>query len=190
MEYTIGEGEAAMYGPKMDFMAIDALGREWQLATVQLDYALPTRFGLEYTDADGSKKTPIMIHCALIGAVERFMSLYLEHTAGWLPFWVAPENVRILTVNADAKDYATKVADVLEHVVLEEPIEKNKVRYTIDDSDESLGKKIRRAVEMKIPVVLIVGPKDAKEGMVSVRLRDKEEKVKLEDLAEYLLKVK
>ncbi|MDO5475149.1 MAG: threonine--tRNA ligase, partial [Candidatus Saccharibacteria bacterium] len=97
MDYFIGIGEAAMYGPKMDFMAVDAIGREWQLATVQLDYALPTRFNLEYTDADGTKKTPIMIHCALIGSIERFMSVYLEHTAGWLPMWCAPENDRIMT---------------------------------------------------------------------------------------------
>lgn len=189
MDYFIGEGEAAMYGPKMDFMAEDALGREWQLATVQLDYAMPTRFHLEYTDADGSKKTPVMIHCALIGSIERFMSVYLEHTAGWLPMWCAPENVRILTVNDQVSDYVAKIKDVLDGVVLNEPIENNKLRISIDDSADSLGKKIRRATEMKIPCVIIVGPKDAEEGIVSVRLRDKEEKVALSDLAEYIKKV-
>ena len=167
MDYFIGVGEAAMYGPKMDFMAVDAISREWQLATVQLDYALPARFKLEYTDADGTKKTPIMIHCALIGSIERFMSVYLEHTAGWLPMWCAPENVRILTVNDKTSDYVKKITDILDGVVLEEPIKKNKIRYSVDESADSLGKKIKRATDLKIPAVLIVGPKDAEAGVAS-----------------------
>lgn len=190
MDYFIGVGEAAMYGPKMDFMAVDAIGREWQLATVQLDYALPARFKLEYTDADGTKKTPIMIHCALIGSIERFMSVYLEHTAGWLPMWCAPENVRILTVNDKTADYVAKITSVLDSTVLNEPLPQNHIRYTIDDSADSLGKKIKRATDMKIPAVLIVGPKDAEANTVSVRLRDKEEKVALTDLAGFLEKLK
>ncbi|MBR5647519.1 threonine--tRNA ligase [Candidatus Saccharibacteria bacterium] len=189
MDYFIGEGEAAMYGPKMDFMAEDALGREWQLATVQLDYAMPTRFHLEYTAEDGSKKTPIMVHCALLGAIERFMSIYLEHTAGWLPMWCAPENVRILTVNDQVSDYVAKITDVLDNTVLSEPLPNNKIRYSVDDSADSLGKKIRRATEMKIPAVIIVGPKDAEEGIVSIRLRDKEEKITLAELSDYLCKL-
>ncbi len=186
MDYFIGVGEAAMYGPKMDFMAVDAIGREWQLATVQLDYALPARFKLEYTDVDGTKKTPIMIHCALIGSIERFMSVYLEHTAGWLPMWCAPENVRILTVNDKVTDYVAKIVAILEDTVLNDPLPQNHIRYTVDDSADSLGKKIRRATDMKIPAVLIVGPKDAEAGTVSVRLRDKEEKVALTDLVKFL----
>lgn len=189
MDYFIGVGEAAMYGPKMDFMAVDAIGREWQLATVQLDYALPARFKLEYTDADGTKKTPIMIHCALIGSIERFMSVYLEHTAGWLPMWCAPENVRILTVNDKTADYVAKITSVLDSTVLNEPLPQNHIRYTIDDSADSLGKKIKRATDMKIPAVLIVGPKDAVANTVSVRLRDKEEKVALTDLAEFIERI-
>lgn len=186
MDYYIGKGEAAMYGPKMDFMAIDALGREWQLATVQLDYAMPTRFHLEYTDADGQKKTPIMIHCALIGSIERFMSVYLEHTAGWLPMWCAPESVRVLTVNDKVSDYASKVADILDDTCLDDPLPGRPVRYTIDDTADSLGKKIKRATELKIPAILIIGPKDANAGTVSVRLRDREENIKLTELSEYL----
>ncbi|MBQ3310027.1 threonine--tRNA ligase [Candidatus Saccharibacteria bacterium] len=198
MDYFIGEGEAAMYGPKMDFMAVDALGREWQLATVQLDYAMPSRFGLEYVAEDGTKRTPIMIHCALIGSIERFMSVFIEHTAGWFPFWCAPEQVRILTVGAGASsaaqgamndqimNYVGKITKILDGVVLEEPIKRNDLRYEVDSSTDSLGKKIKRATEMKIPCVLIVGPKDAEAGEVSVRLRDKEEKVKLDELAGYL----
>ncbi|MBO7664279.1 threonine--tRNA ligase [Candidatus Saccharibacteria bacterium] len=190
MEYFIGVGEAAMYGPKMDFMAEDALGREWQLATVQLDYAMPQRFGLEYTAADGTKKTPIMIHCALIGSIERFLSVYIEHTAGWFPFWMAPEQVRVLTVNEAANDYAGKVEEILKKVVLNDPIRNSELRYSVDDSTDSLGKKIKRATEYKIPALLIVGPKDAENGEVSVRLRDKEEKVKLDELENYLLNLK
>ena len=186
MNYFVGVGEAAMYGPKMDFMAEDALGREWQLATVQLDYALPERFNLEYVAEDGSKKRPVMIHCALVGSIERFMSVFIEHTAGWFPFWCAPEQVRILTVNDTVSDYVDKIKEILQTVVLDTPVKNNFLRYEIDNTGESLGKKIRRATEMKIPCVLIVGPKDAEEGVVSVRLKDKEEKVKLTELADYL----
>ena len=186
MDYYIGKGEAAMYGPKMDFMAVDALDREWQLATVQLDYAMPARFHLEYTDADGAKKTPIMIHCALIGSIERFMSIYLEHTAGWLPMWCAPENVRILTVNDHISDYVGKITSILDSVELNDPLPRNELRYTVDDSADSLGKKIRRATNMKIPCVIIVGPKDAESGTVSLRLRDREEKIRLEELADFI----
>lgn len=188
MDYFIGIGEAAMYGPKMDFMAIDALGRKWQLATVQLDYAMPQRFGLEYTDVDGAKKTPIMVHCALIGSIERFMSVFIEHTAGWFPLWCAPEQVRVLTVNDAAKGYAEKVAKKLQTMELNEPIEHNKLRFTVDDRNESLGKKIREATKMKIPCVLIVGPKDEATEQVSVRQRDAEEKIALDDLEDYISK--
>ena len=186
MDYFIGKGEAAMYGPKMDFMAVDALGREWQLATVQLDYAMPERFGLEYIAEDGSKKRPVMIHCALIGSIERFMSVFIEHTAGWFPFWCAPEQVRILTVNDKVADYVKEITDVLSGVVLDEPITRNDLRFAVDDSADSLGKKIRRATEMKIPCVLVVGPKDAENKTVAVRLRDREETVKLAKLADFL----
>ena len=161
IEYFIGIGEAAMYGPKMDFMATDALGREWQVATVQLDYATPTRFGLEYTAEDGSKKTPVMIHCALVGSIERFMSVLIEHTAGWFPFWMAPEQVRVLTINDSVADYAEKIKAILDKTELNEPLEHRAIRYTVDERNESLGKKIREATKMKIPCVLIVGPKDA-----------------------------
>ncbi len=187
MEYFVGIGEAAMYGPKMDFMAVDALGREWQLATVQLDYAMPERFGLEYTAQDGSKKTPIMVHCALLGAIERFMSIFIEHTAGWFPLWCAPEMVRVLTVNAGAEEYVEEVEEVLKGVVLEEPVKNNQLRYEVDRSDDSLGKKIKRATEMKIPVVLIIGEKDAADRVVSVRTREGEEKVKLDELTGWLV---
>jgi threonyl-tRNA synthetase len=157
---------------------------------VQLDYAMPARFHLEYTDVDGSKKTPIMIHCALIGSIERFMSVYLEHSAGWLPMWCAPENVRILTVNDQVADYIGKITNILDGVELNDPLPHNKMRYTVDDSADSLGKKIRRATSMKIPCVIIIGPKDVESNTVSVRLRDKEEKIKFDELARFLENLK
>ena len=169
IEYFIGIGEAAMYGPKMDFMATDALGREWQVATVQLDYATPSRFGLEYTAEDGSKKTPVMIHCALVGSIERFMSILIEHTGGWFPAWMAPEQVRILTLNDDVADYAKEVEDVVKGTRNFFFGRDYKIRYTLDDRNESLGKKIREATKMKIPLLIIVGPKDAEAHEVSIR---------------------
>ena len=186
LEYEIGIGEAAIYGPKMDFMATDALGRKWQLATVQLDYAMPERFGLEYTDEQGSKQRPIMIHCALLGSIERFMSVFIEHTGGWFPFWVAPEQVRILTINDTVLDYVEEITSILSGVVLMQPIKYNEVRFTTDTRNESLGKKIREATAMKIPVQLIVGPKDKESREVSVRTQGGEEKVAIDKLVDYL----
>ena len=186
LDFFEAEGEAAFYGPKIDFMAEDAIGREHQVATVQLDFVQPERFGLEFVNEKGEKERPVMIHHATLGSIERFMSVFIEHTAGWFPFWTAPEQVRVLTVNDQVEDYVQKICSILSGVVLEKPLAHNELRYTVDESDESLGKKIRRATEMKIPCVLIVGPKDAEAGEVSIRLRDSEEKVKLKDLEKYL----
>lgn len=186
LEYEIGLGEAAIYGPKMDFMATDALGRKWQLATVQLDYAMPERFGLEYTDEQGMKQRPIMVHCALLGSIERFMSVFIEHTGGWFPFWAAPEQLRILTINDTVKPYVDEITSILSEVVVMKPVKYNEVRFTTDDRNESLGKKIREATAMKIPVQLIVGPKDMEAREVSVRTQKGEEKVALDALSDYL----
>lgn len=186
LDFFEAEGEAAFYGPKIDFMAEDAIGREHQVATVQLDFVQPERFGLEFVNEKGEKERPVMIHHATLGSIERFMSVFIEHTAGWFPFWAAPEQVRVLTVNDKVADYVQKICSELSGVVLEKPLAHNDLRYTVDESDESLGKKIRRATEMKIPCVLIVGPKDAENKEVSVRLKDKEEKIKLDRLTEYL----
>lgn len=186
LDYFEQEGEAAFYGPKIDFMAEDALGREHQLATIQLDFVQPERFELEFVNEKGEKERPVMIHHATLGSIERFLSVFIEHTGGWFPFWCAPEQVRILTVNDKVSDYVSKITDILDGIVLEKPLKYNELRYTIDDSADSLGKKIKRATEMKIPAILIVGPKDVEDNVVSVRLRDKEEKVKLTKLADYL----
>lgn len=186
LDYFEQEGEAAFYGPKIDFMAEDALGREHQLATIQLDFVQPERFSLEFTNSKGEKERPVMIHHATLGSIERFLSVFIEHTGGWFPFWCAPEQVRILTINDKMGDYVERITAILDGIVLDKPLKYNELRYTLDDSADSLGKKIKRATDMKIPCVLIVGPKDAEEGIVSIRLRDKEEKIKLTKLAGYL----
>ena len=189
LDYFEQEGEAAFYGPKIDFMAEDALGREHQLATIQLDFVQPERFGLEFTNQKGEKERPVMIHHATLGSIERFLSVFIEHTGGWFPFWCAPEQVRIVTVNDKVDDYVAKITDILDKIVLDKPLKYNELRYTVDDSADSLGKKIRRATAMKIPAILVVGPKDVEDKVVSIRLRDKEDKVKLTKLAEYLEKL-
>ena len=186
LDYFEQEGEAAFYGPKIDFMATDAIGREHQVATVQLDFVQPQRFGLEYADADGNFTTPVMIHCALLGSVERFLSVFIEHTGGWFPFWAAPEQVRILTINDTVLEYVDKITTILSGITLMKPVRYNDVRFTIDSRNESLGKKIREATSMKIPVQLIVGPKDMEANEVSVRTQSGEEKISLEQLAEYI----
>jgi threonyl-tRNA synthetase len=164
MDYEVGIGEAAMYGPKMDFMAEDAIGRKWQVATVQLDYAQPERFGLEYIAEDGSTKRPVMIHCALLGSIERFMSVFIEHTAGKFPIWCAPEQLRIIKVK-DTPELDRFVASVLalagEH----------SVRATVDDSNNSVGKKIRASEVLKVPYTVVIGENEVKSGKLPLRIR-------------------
>ena len=187
LNYFEQDGEAAFYGPKIDFMATDALGREHQVATVQLDFVQPERFGLEYTDSESKAQRPVMIHCALLGSIERFLSVFIEHTAGWFPLWAAPEQVRILTINDTVRDYVEEITAVLSEVVLMKPIKYNELRFTVDDRNESLGKKIREATNWKVPVQLIVGPQDAQARQVSVRTQQSgEEKVALDQLTDYL----
>ncbi len=190
LEYYEQEGEAAFYGPKIDFMAEDAIGREHQLATIQLDFVMPERFGLEFTNEKGEKERPVMIHHATLGSIERFLSVYIEHTGGWFPFWCAPEQVRIVTINDKVSDYVAKITKILDDIVLDKPLKYNELRYTLDNTSDSLSKKIKRATELKVPVILVVGPKDAEDGIVSIRLRDSEERVKLAELAEFLKKLK
>ena len=186
LEFFEQEGEAAFYGPKIDFMATDAIGREHQVATVQLDFVQPQRFGLQYTASDGSFMTPVMIHCALLGSVERFLSVFIEHTGGWFPLWAAPEQVRILTINDSVLDYVDEILSLLGQTVLMHPVAYNELRVTVDDRNESLGKKIREATAYKIPVQLIVGPKDKEQRAVSVRTRDQEQTIALDKLVDFL----
>ena len=190
LEYFEAEGEAAFYGPKIDFMAEDAMGREHQLATIQLDFVQPERFGLTYVNEKGEKERPVMIHHATLGSIERFMSVFIEHTAGWFPFCCAPEQIRILTINDAVEDYVAKIEAILKDITLEAPLRHNDIRYRVDRRNESLGKKIREATKMKIPCILIVGPKDVEAETVSVRLHESEDTVKLADLAEYIKNLK
>ncbi len=152
--------EAAFYGPKLDFMVKDALGRRWQLGTIQVDYNLPERFQLEYTDADGSKQRPVMIHRAPFGSIERFTAVVLEHTAGHLPLWLSPEQVKVLPISEKYADYAKKVCELLNY---------SEIRASVDARNETLGKRIREIAALRVPVLVIVGEKEVAEGTVSVR---------------------
>ena len=153
-------GEAAFYGPKLDFMVKDALGREWQLGTIQVDYNLPERFELEYIDADGTKKRPIMIHRAPFGSIERFTAVLLEHTAGHLPVWLAPEQVKVLPISEKFENYAKKVCELLNN---------SEIRASIDSRNETLGKRIRDIAQYRVPLLVVVGEKEEADGTVSVR---------------------
>lgn len=180
------EDEAAFYGPKLDVQIKNVHGKEDSIATVQIDVLVPERMGITYVDAEGRKQHPIVIHKSIMGAFERFMGFLIEQTAGWFPFWLAPEQVRILTINETVSDYVDEITTILSEVVLMKPVKYNEVRFTTDARNESLGKKIREATAMKIPVQLIVGPKDKEAREVSVRTQAGEEKVKLDELAGYL----
>ena len=160
LKTVIEYGEAAFYGPKLDFMVKDAIGRRWQLGTIQVDYNLPERFQLEYTAADGSKKRPVMIHRAPFGSIERFTAVVLEHTAGHLPLWLAPDQVKVLPVSEKYSEYAEKVCDLLKN---------SDIRASIDDRNETLGKRIREVALLRVPVLVIVGEKEVADGTVSVR---------------------
>lgn len=154
------EGEAAFYGPKIDFTAKDSLGRTWQLATAQLDFNMPARFELEYTAEDGSRQQPVMIHRAILGAYERFIAVLLEHYNGSLPLWLSPVQVAVLPILDEVAPYAQSVVDALQ---------REGIRVTTDSRNESIGKKIKDASDQKIPVLLIIGKKEVADGTVSVR---------------------
>lgn len=164
LEYFEEEGEAAFYGPKIDFMATDAIGREHQVATVQLDFVQPERFKLEYTGDDGSARQPVMIHCALLGSIERFLSVYIEHTAGKFPVWLAPEQIRLITVNQE--EGTTAFAETVR-----QQAKKLGLRVHVDNTNESVGKKIRSAEVAKVPYTLVLGEKEIGGGDVQPRVR-------------------
>lgn len=164
LDYFEEEGEAAFYGPKIDFMATDALGREHQVATVQLDFVQPARFELEYTAEDGSKHQPVMIHSALLGSIERFLSVYIEHTAGKFPIWLAPEQLRLIQVkdNSELDEFVDKLAQTAKE---------NGIRVTIDRTKDTVGKKIRAAELTKIPYVVVIGDKEFSTNNMTPRIR-------------------
>ena len=160
LKTVVEYGEAAFYGPKLYFMVKDAIGRRWQLGTIQVDYNLPERFDLDFVDAEGQKQRPVMIHRAPFGSIERFTAVVLEHTAGHLPIWLAPDQVKILPVSEKYADYAEKVCNLLKN---------SEIRASIDARNETLGKRIRDIAALRVPVLAIVGEKEASEGTISVR---------------------
>lgn len=165
LEYIEEEGEAAFYGPKIDFMATDALDREHQVATIQLDFVQPERFKLYFTNENGEPETPVMIHSALLGSVERFLAVYIEHTAGRFPVWIAPEQIRLITINQQEEiiEYAKLVSEKAFSLGL---------RLTINTESESIGKKIRQAELMKIPYIIVIGDKELSSNKVNPRIRN------------------
>jgi len=164
LDYFEQKGEAAFYGPKIDFMATDAIGREHQLATVQLDFVMPERFGLEYAAEDGGMVSPVMVHCALLGSIERFLSVYIEHTAGKFPVWLAPEQLRVISVNQepDTVSYTERILEQAQEIGL---------RVGVDNSNESVGKKIRSAELMKVPYTVVIGEREMASNRVTPRTR-------------------
>ncbi|MBE6527276.1 MAG: threonine--tRNA ligase [Thermoplasmata archaeon] len=163
-KYEINEGDGAFYGPKIDFHLVDAIGRTWQCGTIQLDFQMPQRFGIEYTGADGEKHTPIMIHRVAFGSIERFIGILIEHYAGKFPVWLAPVQVKVLSVSEKSREYAAKVTAQLEEAG---------IRVENDARDEKIGYKIREAQLERVPYMLVIGEKEAESGdSVAVRSRD------------------
>ena len=167
MNTVVEYGEAAFYGPKLDFMVKDALGRQWQLGTIQVDYNLPERFDLTYKGSDNELHRPVMIHRAPFGSMERFIAILLEHTAGNFPIWLMPEQAIILSLSEKYEKYAKKVLDLLEN---------HEIRALIDNRNETIGKKIREAEVQKYPFMLIVGEEEEKNNTISVRRHGQEGK--------------
>ena len=174
-------GEAAFYGPKLDFMVKDALGRRWQLGTIQVDYNLPERFELEYVGEDNQKHRPVMIHRAPFGSMERFVAVLIEHTAGKFPLWLTPDQVVVLPISEKSNEYAWKVKETLEQ---------QDIRVIVDDRNEKIGRKIRDNELKRIPYMLIVGEKEAEQGLVSVRQQGAEEKgqMTVQEFADFITK--
>ncbi len=180
LDYTVEEGEAAFYGPKLDFIFRDVLKREWQLGTVQVDFLLPERFELEYTAADGQKHQPVMIHRAPFGSMERFVGILIEHFNGAFPVWLAPVQVALIPIADRHVDYAREVAAELKAQGL---------RVQLDDGDERMNRKIRNAQMQKIPYMLVIGDKEVEAHQVSVRTREEEDRgaMGVDVFAEYAL---
>jgi threonyl-tRNA synthetase len=164
LDYFEATGEAAFYGPKIDFMAMDALGREFQVSTVQLDFVQPERFGLEYIDENGATAQPVMIHYATLGSIERFLSIFIEHTAGKFPVWCAPEQLRIIKVK-DSPEIDRFIDSLMKL------IDDSGIRAKLDGSNNSVGKKIRNAEIYQLPYTVVVGEKEVTSGELPVRIR-------------------
>ena len=189
-QYAVKEKDGAFYGPKIDIHLQDALGRQWQCGTIQLDFQLPRNFGLEYVDKDGAKKTPVVIHRVIYGSLERFVGIILEHFAGRLPFWSAPVQLRVLPVKSDLAPYVEEVVRVLSTVVLENPVRHNELRFEVDDRVESLSRRVRDAELQKIPVCLVVGVREQSSRTVMLRSKAGEASVPLAELRNALVSIR
>ena len=178
IDYVVNEGDGAFYGPKIDLHMTDVLGRSWQMGTIQLDSQMPQRFGLSYMGADNTEHTPYVIHRALLGSLERFIGILIEHYGGAFPFWLAPVQIRVIPVGEDHRAAAHELAGKLEGY-----------RVDVDERDETVGKRIRDAEVEKIPVVIVYGDKESDEAL-AVRERGGEQSTRgLEDLREYLARL-
>lgn len=182
IKYGIKEKDGAFYGPKIDIHLKDSLNREWQCGTIQLDFQLPRNFGLEYSDKDGSRKTPIVIHRVIYGSLERFIGIIIEHFAGRFPFWISPVQLRVLPVKNTQSGYSQEVIDKLTSVNLHAPLRNNKLRFNVDSREESLSRRVRDAEVEKIPLLLIYGPRDEKNRTVAIRNHGEERIVDLDNL--------
>ncbi|MFI4913246.1 MAG: threonine--tRNA ligase [Sedimentisphaeraceae bacterium JB056] len=180
MKYQINEGDGAFYGPKIDFHIEDCIGRSWQLGTIQLDFSMPERFDLTYTDSDNTDKAPVMLHRAILGSMERFMGILIEHYAGSMPVWLAPEQVRVLPISEKTNDFAASLV---------EKFKAEGIRSSIDTSDDKIGAKIVRGHADKLPFMVVVGPKEAEQGVVSLRRRGFKESVTV-NIDEFMKMVK
>jgi len=179
-EFELGVGEAAFYGPKIDYIAKDAIGREWQLATCQLDFNLPERFQLEYTGEDGAKHRPVMIHRAVLGSIERFMGILIEHYVGAFPAWLAPVQVQVIPVSQDHWDTCRRLVGQLEA---------EGIRVGFDELQETVGYQIRKSEKAKVPYMLVIGDREKSLEDLTVRLRGQKEEVQL-PYAEFVGRVK
>ncbi len=168
LAYQINEGDGAFYGPKIDFHINDCIGRSWQLGTIQLDFSMPMRFEVTYTDKDNTEKTPVMLHRAILGSLERFLGILIEHYAGNFPLWLAPEQVRIMPISEKTNEYAMKLAETLKC---------HDFRVSTDLSDDKIGAKIVKAHGDRVPYMLVVGPKEAEQDAVNVRMRQSQQTV-------------
>lgn len=190
VDYYEAPGEAAFYGPKIDIQVKNVNGKEDSLSTIQVDYSIAPKFGITYRDSDGTDKTPAIIHMALMGSVDRFMAFMTEMNAGKFPFWIAPEQIRILAVNDNVLGYIEKIKAVLRDTVLMKPLKYNEIRFTVDERSESLSKKIREAKINKIPMFLVIGEKDAENETVTVNYKEEKIPVKLDELKTFLQGIK
>ena len=181
LEYSINKGEGAFYGPKIEFVLRDAIGRDWQCGTLQIDLNLPNRLNSTYIDTNGEKKIPVMLHRAMLGSIERFVGILIEHYSGKLPLWLSPIQVGVLTISSEQNDYGKEIIKLLA---------KNQIRSIIDDRNEKINYKIREHSLSKLPILLICGAKEAKDKTVTIRRlgSEKQEIMKLTKIADLLSK--